>query len=124
MDSPPTPRPWQGRRPPVPPGTALRNVLRTLGATQEEAAVAMRVSRLTVNELVGGRRDVTPQMALRLSYWSGTSPEFWLNLQREWDLWHARRDLEDQGVGIRRHPKVPEFSDIRTMEEIEFSPGC
>ena len=42
-----------------------------------------------LNELVRGKRGVTAETALRLSVLLGTSPEFWLNLQMTYDLWHA-----------------------------------
>jgi antitoxin HigA-1 len=61
-------------------------------------AEALRVSRQTVNELLRGRRAVSPVMALRLSRLFGNTPEFWLNAQRAVDLWRAnlevQRDLE------------------------------
>ena len=54
-------------------------------------AAAIGVSRQSVNELLRGRRAVTPAMALRLSKLFGNSPEFWLNAQRAVDLWGAAR---------------------------------
>lgn len=59
--------------------------------TQSELAERIHVSFPRVNELINGRRGVTPDTALRLAKLLGTTPEFWLNEQRNWDLWHARR---------------------------------
>jgi addiction module HigA family antidote len=54
-------------------------------------AKAMGVSRQSVNELVQGRRAVSPAMALRLARVFGNTPEFWLNGQRAVDLWDAQK---------------------------------
>ena len=43
-----------------------------------------------INEIVKGKRGVSAEMALRLADELKTTPEFWLNLQMNWDLWHAR----------------------------------
>ena len=64
-------------------------------------AAAIGVSRQSVNELLRGRRAVTPAMALRLSKLFGNSPEFWLNAQRAVDLWDAARAIKDEVASIR-----------------------
>lgn len=77
-------------RPPTHPGEMLREeFLEPLGMTQTELAERIHVSYPRVNELVNGKRGVTPDTALRLAKLFGTTPEFWLNGQRNWDLWHA-----------------------------------
>ena len=82
-------------RPPTHPGEMLReDFLIPLGITQTELAKRIRVSFPRVNELVNGKRGVTPDTALRLSKLFGTTPEFWLNGQRNWDLWHALHSVE------------------------------
>lgn len=82
------------RRPPTPPATFIReDVLEAYGLTQDELARRLGVSRLTVNQLVNDRRAITAEMALRLARLTGTTPEFWLNLQQRTDLWRARRRL-------------------------------
>jgi addiction module HigA family antidote len=58
-----------------------------------ELAKELGVSRQSVNELVRERRAVSPEMALRLSRFFGNSAEFWLNGQREVDLWDAARKV-------------------------------
>lgn len=61
----------------------------------------MRVSRLTVNELVRGRRAITANMALRLSRLTGQEPDFWLSLQKMVDLWDAMNgDDRDEIMAI------------------------
>ena len=64
-------------------------------------AAAIGVSRQSVNELLRGRRAVTPAMALPLSKLFGNSPEFWLNAQRAVDLWDAARAIKDEVARIR-----------------------
>jgi addiction module HigA family antidote len=54
-----------------------------------------------MNELLRGRRAVSPEMALRLSRRFGNSPEFWLNAQRAVDLWNAVRAIKTQVERIK-----------------------
>jgi addiction module HigA family antidote len=77
------------RRPVHPGEVLLEDFLRPLGITQKEAAVRLRISYPRINEIVNGRRGVTPNTALRLARLTGTEPEFWLNLQQAVDLWDA-----------------------------------
>jgi antitoxin HigA-1 len=65
--------------------------LRPMQITQRELADAIHVPYQRVNELTNGRRGVTPSTALRLAKFFGTTPDFWMNLQLRWDLYHARR---------------------------------
>ena len=77
-------------RRPTHPGEMLREeFLEPLGMTQTELAERIHVSFPRVNEIVNGRRGITPDTALRLSRLFGTSAEFWLDGQRNWDLWQA-----------------------------------
>ena len=79
-------------REPTHPGETLRKeFLEPMGLTQRELALGIRVPYQRVNELVNGRRGVTPSTALRLSKFFGNSAGFWLNLQQRWDLYHAQR---------------------------------
>ncbi len=77
----------------------LEDFMPDYGLTAASLAEALRVSRQTVNELLRGRRAVSPVMALRLSRPFGNTPEFWLNAQCAVDLWKAnlevQRDLEN-----------------------------
>ena len=59
-------------------------------------AEALVVSRQSVNELLRGRRAVSPAMALRLARLFGNTPEFWLNAQRAVDLWDASQAIGDE----------------------------
>ena len=81
------------KRPPTHPGGILkRHYLKPLSLPISQAAAALGVSRKTVSKIVNERGDVTPEMALRLAKAFRTTPELWLNLQRNYDLWHASHD--------------------------------
>jgi addiction module HigA family antidote len=62
-----------------------------LGITQTALAARLGVSFPRLNELIRGKRGVTPDTALRLARVLGMSADFWLGLQQDWDLWHAMR---------------------------------
>ena len=80
--------------PPTHPGAMLReDFLPDYGLTASTLAATVGVSRQTINELLRGRRALSPAMALRLSRLFGNSPEFWLNAQRAVDLWQAEKEL-------------------------------
>ena len=79
-------------REPTHPGEMLRQeFLLPLGMTQRELAAALHVPYQRINEVVRGRRGVTPTTALRLSKFFGNEPGFWMSLQLRWDLYHAQR---------------------------------
>lgn len=65
-----------------------------MGLTRRELADAIHVPYQRVNEIINGRRGITPATALRLSRFFGTSADFWMNLQLRWDLYHAQRSEE------------------------------
>ena len=79
------------REPTHPGEMLLKEFLEPMGLTQRDLALGIRVPYQRVNELVNGRRGVTPSTALRLSKFFGNSAGFWLNLQQRWDLYHAQR---------------------------------
>ena len=93
-------------REPTHPGEMLQEFLLPLGMTQRDLATAIHVSFQHVNEVVRGRRGVTPSTALRLSKFFGTSPDFWLNLQLRWDIYHAQRAEAEQIDSIQPHEPV------------------
>lgn len=87
---------------PIHPGEILREeFLPDYGLTVAGLAQAAGVSRQSINELLRERRALSPEMALRLSALFGTTPDFWLNLQRNVDLWEAARSLRRTGARIR-----------------------
>ena len=96
----PNTRPRERR--PIHPGAILReDFVPEYGLSVTALAEAAGVSRQSMNELLRERRAVTPEMALRLGKLFGNSPEFWLNLQRNVDLWDAARGLKREIAHIR-----------------------
>lgn len=76
--------------PPTHPGEMLREeFLNPLGIAQVELAKLIGVSYPRVNELIHGKRGMTPDTALRLERLFGMEAQFWLNLQLAWDLYQA-----------------------------------
>ncbi len=75
---------------PIHPGEHLAEFLDELGISQYRLAKAARVPPRRINEIVHGRRAITADTAIRLGEALRTSPDFWLNLQRIYDLDRAR----------------------------------
>lgn len=67
----------------------LEEFLKPMRISQSAFATRLGVSFPRLNEIIRGKRGVTPDTALRLERVLGMSAEFWLNLQLHWDLWHA-----------------------------------
>ncbi|MBA2713927.1 MAG: HigA family addiction module antidote protein [Rubrobacteraceae bacterium] len=80
------------REPTHPGEMLLEEFLEPLGITQKEFAERIGVSYVRLNEIVNGRRGVTPSTALRLAKAFGTTPDFWLNGQTALDLYRAMHD--------------------------------
>jgi antitoxin HigA-1 len=79
-------------RPPTHPGEMLlEEFLMPMGLTQQELADAIHVPYQRVNELVKGKRGMTPSTALRLAKFFEVSADFWMTLQLRWDLYHAQQ---------------------------------
>jgi antitoxin HigA-1 len=80
------------QREPTHPGEMLlEEFLIPMGMTQRQLADAIHVPYQRINELVNTRRGITPSTALRLAKFFGMSPDFWMNLQLRWDLYHAQQ---------------------------------
>ncbi len=79
------------RAPGHPGGILRRHYLEPLGLTVADLARTLGGSRKTVSKIVNERGAVSADMALRLSQAFGTTPELWLNLQQNYDLWHAAK---------------------------------
>ena len=88
----------------------LEEFLKPLGMTQVELAEKIHASYPRVNEIINGKRGITPDTALRLSALFGTSAEFWLDGQRNWDLWHAMRAPSARTVRSIKRVTPPEAS--------------
>ena len=93
-------------RTPTHPGEMLsEEFLTPMGLSQRELATAIGVPYQRINEIINGRRGVTPSTALRLAKFFGMSADFWMNLQLRWDLYFAQRD--ETGILEEIQPFVP-----------------
>jgi antitoxin HigA-1 len=81
------------KRRPTHPGELLRlDILPALAMTQTELARRLGVSRLSVSELLLGKRALSADMAIRIGLLTNTTPESWLRMQEAVDLWELERD--------------------------------
>jgi len=81
--------------------------LQPMGITQRQLADAIHVPYQRVNELINGKRGVTPSTALRLARYFGVTPDFWLNLQARWDLYRVARNESEELESIKQHRVSP-----------------
>jgi antitoxin HigA-1 len=79
------------KRKPTHPGEILKeDFMAPLTLTQTELAKALKTSFRTINEILNEKRSISPEMALRLARYFGTSPNVWLGLQADYDLFKAK----------------------------------
>jgi addiction module HigA family antidote len=76
--------------------------LEPLNLTQKQLADSIQVPFQRINEIVSGKRGVTPSTALRLAKYFGTSPDFWLNLQIKFDLYSAQQKEKEVLTRIKQ----------------------
>jgi addiction module HigA family antidote len=94
---------WGAR--PQTPGEVIRHqVLPGYGVTQDRLAVALGVSRCSVNEIINGRRGVSAEMAVRLAAVTSTTAEYWSSMQMRVDLHEARERI---GAEVEKLPRLP-----------------
>ena len=87
---------WKIQRVTTHPGEMLREeFLIPLGISQNALAMKIRVPATRIGDIIHGRRSITTDTALRLARFFGNSPEFWMNLQQQYDLSKARRELNE-----------------------------
>ena len=90
-------------RTPTHPGEMLlEEFLNPMGLTQRDLSKAIHVPYQRINEIIRGRRGMTPSTALRLAKFFGVSADFWMNLQLRWDIYHAQLTEADELKTIRR----------------------
>ncbi len=75
---------------PAHPGEVLRGWIPD-DMTVTAAAKELQIPRVTLFKVLNGKRGITAVMALRLSAWLGTTPDVWLGMQTQWDLWQAEQ---------------------------------
>ena len=92
------------QRTPTHPGEMLlAEFLEPMGLTQRDLADAIHVPYQRVNEIINGKRGITPSTALRLAKFFGMTADFWMNVQLRWDLFYAQQRERDTLQTIRRH---------------------
>ena len=79
----------------------LEEFLKPIGITQRQLSDAIKVPYQRINEIINGKRGITPSIALRLAKYFGTSEDFWLNLQLRWDLYKAMEKEKELIKGIK-----------------------
>ena len=92
-------------RAPTHPGEMLlEEFLKPMGMTQRDLANSINVPYQRINEIINGRRGITPSTALRLSKVFGVSADFWMNIQLRWDLYFAKKSESDALSKIKPLP--------------------
>ncbi len=89
------------REPTHPGEMLLEEFLKPMGITQRQLSRAIKVPYQRINEIINGKRGITPSTALRLAKYFGTSEDFWLNLQLRWDLYRTIKKEKDIIKGIK-----------------------
>ena len=92
-------------RKPTHPGEIIKeDFMSPLKLTQTELAKALKTSFRTINEILNEKRSISPEMALRLARYFGTTPDVWLGLQADYDLFKAR---------LKSEKKIEEIKPLR-----------
>ncbi len=91
-------------RTPIHPGKQLADELRALRMSARELARAIKVPTTRITGILRGRRGITGDTALRLGQYFGVSPDFWMNLQKLYELDIARQEIGEQLAEIPRRP--------------------
>ena len=93
------------------PGEHLAEQLEELGMSAAELSRRIKVPTNRITQIIGGRRSITGDTALRLGHFFGTSAEFWLNLQKLYELRVAERDV---GNDVKALPRLVELRSNRS----------
>ena len=101
-------------REPVHPGEMLmEEFLEPMHITQRELSNAIHVPYQRINEIINGRRGITPSTALRLARYFGMSEDFWMNMQLRWDLYRARLSEEKELRTIKPYSSSSQSTHIQ-----------
>jgi addiction module HigA family antidote len=87
------------------PGLVLREYLGDVPVTK--AAAHLRITRVTLSRVLNGKAGISASMAIRLAAALGTTPELWMNMQSQYDLWRARKAKQP---AVRRFASVVEIA--------------
>lgn len=96
------------QKPPHPGGLVKRQCLEPMGLTVTRAAQGLGVTRQALSELINGHAGISVEMAIRLSKAFGSTPETWLRLQLNYDLWKARDRTQE--IVVERFTNSEEIS--------------
>ena len=88
----------------VHPGGVLRDELDELSVTPTALARSIDVPPNRISQIIAGKRSITGDTALRLGHWFGIDPQFWMNLQAQFDLATAEQSA---GAAVRELPVAP-----------------
>src|SRR5688572_8781932 len=80
-------------RPPIHPGEILADELQEIGVTPTELSRQIKVPANRITQIIRGERGISGDTALRLGHWFGTSPDFWMGLQKTYELNLARQQV-------------------------------
>ncbi|GAB3515900.1 helix-turn-helix transcriptional regulator [Emticicia fontis] len=85
--------------PPVHPGEILReDYINERGLTITEVAKGLGVARANLSAILNQRAGISPEMAVKLSEAFGNTTQFWVNLQKNYEVWHAERKVNRQAI--------------------------
>jgi len=99
--------PRQKRLPPIHPGELLAEDLRDIGLTKNQLAKALHVAPNRITAIVNGTRGITGETALRLARYFGTSPQYWMNLQKHYEL-EVAQDAFEAAIAKQVRPRQSE----------------
>lgn len=101
--------PSKNQSPPHPGEILLKDYLEPIGLSQKQFSEHLDWTYARLNEIINMRRGVTADSALSFSEAFSTTPEFWLNLQLNWDLWRAKqRHIPVKPLPYPRKKKIEE----------------
>lgn len=93
--------------PPVHPGEILReDYIKQRGLTVTEVAKGLGIARTNLSAIINERAGISPEMAVKLSEAFGNTTQFWVNLQKNYEVWHAERKVNRQ---IIQHFMLPDL---------------
>jgi addiction module HigA family antidote len=95
----------------VHPGGILGEELEELGISARELARQINVPANRITQIIRGQRGISGDTALRLGRWFGTSPEFWMNLQKTYELNLARQMVGDEIEKLRQREQHTEAAE-------------
>ncbi len=95
------------RRTPIHPGEILGEEIKEIGITGTELSRQIKVPENRVPQIIAGKRNISADTALRLGKWFGTTPAFWLNLQKTYELRKAAQKIGKEIETIPTRLKEP-----------------